>query len=103
MRGIVWCTTFLEGIEQIEKIEEQYKKLNIKVIEKNKSINHYSITFENKDVWRVILATNNARGYKCNISYISYQIPSSIIRDIIYPTTITFPYSAYHYYGEPLL
>lgn len=103
MKGIVWCNTFFEGIEQIEKIEEQYKKLNIKIKEKNKSINHYSITFENNDIWRVVLATNSARGYKCNVSYISYQTPSSIIRDIIYPTTTAFPYSAYHYYGEPSL
>lgn len=72
MKGIVWCNTFFEGIEQIEKIEEQYKKLNIKIKEKNRSINHYSITFENNDIWRVVLATNSARGYKCNISYISY-------------------------------
>ena len=43
MTGIVWCNTFIEGIEQLERIEEQYKAMGIKAIEKNKSINHYSI------------------------------------------------------------
>ena len=46
MTGIVWCNTLIEGIEQLEKIEEQYKIMGIKTIEKNKSTNHYSIIFE---------------------------------------------------------
>ena len=28
MTGIVWCNTLIEGIEQLEKIEEQYKIMN---------------------------------------------------------------------------
>ena len=36
MTGIVWCNTFIEGIEQLERIEEQYKAMGIKPIEKNK-------------------------------------------------------------------
>ena len=27
MTGIVWCNTFIEGAEQLERIEEQYKAM----------------------------------------------------------------------------
>ena len=102
MTGIVWCNTFIEGIEQLERIEEKYKAMSIKQIEKNKSINHYSIVFENEDYWRVVISTGNARGYKCNISYISRQISPSVIKTIIFPCTRALPYTAYHYYGDPV-
>ena len=102
MTGIIWCNTFIEGIEQLERIEEHYKMMDVKVIEKNKSINHYSIVFENKDYWKVVVPSENARGHKCNISYISRQISLSTIQTIIYPATTALPYTAYHYYGDPV-
>ena len=102
MTGIVWCNTLIEGIEQLERIEEQYKAMGIKSIEKNKSISHYSIIFENEDYWKVVISTENARGHKCNISYISRQIPLSVIKTIIFPCTRALPYTAYHYYGDPV-
>lgn len=102
MTGIVWCNTFIEGIEQLERIEEQYKAMDIKVIEKNKSINRYSIIFENEDYWKVVISTDSARGHKCNISYISRQNPLSVIETIIFPCTRALPYTACHYYGNPV-
>lgn len=102
MTGIVWCNTFIEGTEQLERIEEQYKAMGIKPIEKNKSINRYSIVFENEDYWKVVISTGNARGHKCNISYISRQTPLSVIQTIIFPCTRALPYTAYHYYGDPV-
>ena len=53
MTGIVWCNTFIEGTEQLERIEEQYKAMGIKPIEKNKSINRYSIVFFFFFYWKV--------------------------------------------------
>ena len=34
MTGIVWCNTFIEGIKQLEKIEESYKIIGIKMVKK---------------------------------------------------------------------
>lgn len=102
MTGIVWCNTFIEGIEQLEKIEESYKIIGIKMVKKEETINRCNIYFENGDQWKTVIPDENTRGYKCNISYISRTISPSIIQNIIYPATLDLPYNACYFYGKVL-
>ena len=103
MKGIVWGNRWISAVNKLDQIALKYEYLHISPIQIIKTKNEYTITYEKGDNWRAIRGNTKSRGYKCNISYIPYQVPSSVIRDIIYPTTTAFPYSAYHYYGEPLL
>lgn len=54
----------------------------------------------NGDHWKAIPARYSARGNKCNVSYISYDIPYELIDTIIVPATIAIPFSAFKYYKD---
>ena len=45
-------------------------------------------------------AGENARGHRCNVSYIERSIPEDVVQYIIKPCTTAFPYNAYNYYGK---
>ena len=52
----------------------------------------------NGDYWKAVKASDSARGYRCNISYIDVNIPHQVINTIIIPKTIAYPYRGYIYF-----
>jgi hypothetical protein len=60
--------------------------------------NGYELTYDNGDYWKMVKATESARGNKCNISYIDNEIPFDIIHDIVKPCTKAGPYQAFKYF-----
>ena len=103
MIGIVWYNKREERIRQMEQIEENYRLFyNMNPKSKTKRATTYSLIFPNGDYWTLVSADTRARGHICNISYIDRSIPASVIETIIYPATRRSPYTAYHFYGEPV-
>ena len=57
---------------------------------------------DNGDIWRVKQANPQARGIRCNISYISHLIPEEVVDNIIKPITTDYyyPYRGFNYWVE---
>lgn len=100
MKGIVWYNTLeRRGMEMMERIEEEYKRYHYaNVLTKTCGNRRYELVFDNGDYWKLVKATESARGNKCNISYIDNEIPFDIIHDIVKPCTKAGPYQAFKYF-----
>lgn len=99
MKGIIYCNKLEKGLEQFERIVEDYKKIGIEILGRPKATtSSVSVTFANEDYWIVTTPKENARGRSCNIAYIDEMISDSIIQTIIKPTIKALPYQAYKYY-----
>ena len=103
MRGIIWTTnsTYQDGIEQLNKILEGYKKLNLNYYTKQR--NYYTCSqIDNGDFWELCTTNDNARGRRCNIAYIHRSIPAELKERIIMPSILGSPYCGIWYFGEEL-
>lgn len=104
MKGIIYYNSNYEnGIAQLKQIEENYKMANISATRSHYMRHGSWIQFENGDIWRVVRAGENARGYKWNIAYIERSIDLNIYSYIISPAALNFPFSAIHLWGEGTL
>ena len=103
MTGLIWVASqqhYNSGIEKLKKIISDYEKLNIQLIQPLK-ISKYLTTakFSNGDIWQVMIASPNAaRGRRCNIAYIDYDIPDAIIEEVIKPIVTYLPYQGINYF-----
>ncbi len=101
MRGIIYCkSSSINGNEQLKEIVDRYNKAHIAT-----KICHYKATgsyaeFENGDIWKVVRASDSARGQCCNIAYVERSIDYDTYRVIIRPTIKNLPYTAIHLWGE---
>ena len=101
MNGAIWYYENREAaIEKLLDIKDKYNRIGVETVRSSISSyrNDCNITFDNGDYWRTIFAGSNSRGHKLNISYISRDIPYEIIRNIILPCTIAFPYQGFRLY-----
>ena len=103
MKGIIWTTdsTFQDGIEQLDKILEGYKKLNLNYYTKQRK-NYISSQIDNGDFWELCVTSDNARGRRCNIAYIHRSISNELKEKIIMPSIFGIPYCGIWYFGEKL-
>jgi len=46
----------------------------------------------------MIASSNTARGHRCNITYIDYDIPDEIIEEVIKPIVTLPPYQGINYF-----
>jgi hypothetical protein len=99
MIGIVWGANEQNAKEQLNKIIEGYAYVNVPPESIQESCISKSIVFTNGDIWRAIVAYENARGYRANISYIDRQISQYLIDMVIKPITTYPPFQAISYYG----
>ena len=103
MTGLIWVASqrhYNDGIEKLKKIISDYEKLNIQLIQPLK-ISKYLTTakFSNGDIWQVMIASSNtARGHRCNITYIDYDIPDETIEEVIKPIVTLLPYQGINYF-----
>lgn len=103
MTGLIWVASqrhYNDGIEKLKKIISNYEKLNIQLIPPLK-ISKYLTTakFNNGDIWQVMIASSNtAKGRRCNIAYIDYDIPDKVIEEVIKPIVTLPPYQGIHYF-----
>lgn len=103
MTGLIWVASqrhYDDGIKKLKKIISDYEKINIQLIQPLKiSKNLTTAKFNNGDIWQVMIASSNtARGHRCNIVYIDYDIPDKIIEENIKPTIISPPYQGITYF-----
>ena len=98
IRGIVWAYLMEDGNAQLQRIVNDYKRLNINPARQRISQQESWIIFDNGDYWKVRRATDSSRGHRANISYIDHRIEQEWINNIIKPQTILPPYQAYNYY-----
>ena len=100
MRGIVWGSSFQIAKNKLKEIEEQYERLGYKPLTKRNgnASNTYELVYANGDMWQAVRASENARGYKANISYIDRSISDYLIDVVIKPATVSPPYTAIHYF-----
>ena len=100
MRGIVYCSSFERGVQQLEQIIRDYEVMGITYDFRNyrRGITTCSIEFINGDYWKVVTASDRARGNCCNVAYIDRNISIEIIETVIMPTIKGRPYQAYRYY-----
>ena len=101
MRGIIYYNSdFINANEKLKTIVNQYNQAQIPVIKCHyRKIGSYA-EFANGDTWRVVGASDNARGYKWNIAYIERSIDYDIYQCIISPSAVNCPFSAIHLWGE---
>ena len=99
MKGIVWYNNFKIGLEKITDIKNKYIKYGIEINTERRTSYSTTIYFENGDIWMIVPAKENSKGYSCNVSYIERDIPKDIIECVIRPCTKAFPYQAYNYYS----
>ena len=99
MIGSLWGTNCFDAENKLKEIIIKYLNSNINISLEQYSSNNYSIIFSNGDRWEAIKCTENARGKKCNISYIQNSISNLSIETIIRPCTIANPFQAFNYFG----
>lgn len=98
MKGIIWYNNRSRGEEKINEIINRYDIMGIRIIKELNSKNNSFVIFENGDIWRLVDATESAKGQKCNISFIEQGIKKDFINIIIKPCTTALPFTAYNYY-----
>ena len=102
MTGLIWVASqrhYDDGIEKLKKIISDYEKLNIQLIQPLKvSKNLTTAAFTNGDIWQVTTAQCDSRGRRCNIAYIDYDIPDTIIEEVIKPIVTLPPYQGINYF-----
>lgn len=93
MRINIYCNKIDKGKRYLEEIMKDIPKENIV----RYRVNAYEISLELTDgtIYRVILATDSARGNKCNFAYVDSCIKQNILNTIILPTIIIEPNSSY--------
>lgn len=99
MKGIIWCTEIELGKKQLKDIiynYVDYGKIELNRIQQSR--NKTFAEFKNGDIWEVALASESARGKRCNISYIQEGIPQILIDTVIRPSTIARPFNGFYYY-----
>ena len=101
MRGIIYYkSSFINGNEELKKMIDRYNQMQISVKKCHyKKVGSWA-EFENGDIWQVVKASENARGYRCNIAYVERSIDYDIYRHIISPQMLDFPYAALRLWGE---
>lgn len=100
MKGIVWGSTFESASQKLTQIINEYVSYHCDIDQVTKTKTSYYVTFVNGDMWRAISAKENARGARCNVSYVERNIDYDIYRTIIEPCTSTPPFAAIKFYGE---
>lgn len=98
IRGIVWGATLEEAKEELTRIKHSYLACHREVTHEVNSRLAGVIEFDNGDLWEAKRVSEDCRGIKCNISYISSKIDKELIDNIILPCTISSPYNGVHYY-----
>lgn len=98
MKGVVWGATFERAQAMIEEIEENYTRIDAKLIQKRVSRNEISLQYDNGDFWRAVPALENKRGIRSNIAYIDLKINRNFVNEVIKPTIKAFPYQGVHYF-----
>ena len=98
MKGLVWGYTFKDGCKKMDEIKENYLKYQYNIVKEYKSEIRYEIEFDNGDIWRVIRASENSRGYKANLSYVDIRIDGDFVDMIILPCTCIGPWNAIKYF-----
>ena len=98
MKGIIWYKEKQKGLECLDRLIEDYAKMNIGILTMRKSHSETYVHFLNDDVWKVVPATNQSRGRACNIALIDSDIDGETVYAIIMPTVKAYPYQAYNFY-----
>lgn len=102
MEGIIWYKTRQKGLIRLDKLINDYAKINIGILSIRNHMSEIYVRFLNDDIWRVVSATCNSRGKASNIALIDIDIEQDIIDKIIMPTLKMQPYRAYNFYNYNL-
>ena len=100
MKGVVWGSTFANASEKLTEIVDRYIKAGYEIENQVHSKNTHCVLFTNGDTWRAVRASDNARGNRCNISYIERDIDYNVYRTVVEPSTTLLPFTAIRFYGE---
>lgn len=101
MRGIIWAYRLEDGLQELEEVIEDYKKIGVEVARKQLISTNSWVIFGNGDYWKVVAAANHSCGHRANVSYIDYRIDPECIDTIIKPATVFPPFQAFRYYYPP--
>lgn len=96
MKGIIWGATIASAESKLEEIIQDYMMYKISPFKRTRN----EVLFNNGDLWKAVGAKEDARGQRCNISYIDTKIDSDFIETIIKPGTIAYPYHAFNFYNQ---
>ena len=101
MKGIIFYgSSFVKANEELKKMVDRYNQMRIPVIKCHyKKIGSYA-EFENGDVWRVVGASDNARGHRCNVAYVERCVDYNIYRTVIMHCLTAAPFTAINLWGE---
>lgn len=98
MKGLIWGLDRPTCDGKLDSLIADYSLYwNIKPIKIKKSRFEYTVMFENKDIWRAVVATDAARGNRCNISLVDKRISHDFL-PIIKNSTSCPPFHSISYY-----
>lgn len=97
MIGIIWTENIEAGNKKLEQMIEDYSQTKINMTSYMHSKYGSIVSFENGDRWRVVLPSDRRRGERCNIAYIDRTIDKKTVDEVIFPSLIRYPYTAYKY------
>lgn len=100
VKCIVYSNNHQRGIEQLLKIEEEYKNKGIKAIRKIISSIHSEIVFDNEEEWLVVSPNLGARGYRWRKAYVdSDNVTIKQLENIIKPYGCLYQWEEYKTFG----
>lgn len=86
MRINIYCNKIDKGQRYLEEIMKDIPKEDIVKYRVNAC--ETSLELIDGTIYRVILATDSARGNKCNFAHIDTDINMEIVQNIIYPSIL---------------
>ena len=91
MKGAIWtCDRFGDGVEKLQYIRDRYIWSGVDVVREVHSRSSSWVEFDNGDIWRVISASDNSRGIRCDIAWIDSRISREVVQTIILPTLVSY-------------
>lgn len=87
-----------DGNVELQRMIDNYIAMQHAITSQVISKNNSRVIFDNGDEWRVLTATENRRGIRCNIAYIDRTIDKHIVETVIQRTMVSMPYMAYKYF-----
>lgn len=86
MRINIYCNKIDKGRRYLEEVMKDILKEDIVKYRVNAC--ETSLELTDGTIYKVILATDSARGNKCNFAYIDTDINMEIVQNIIYPSIV---------------
>ena len=83
VKTLIFGKTKEQGIEFLENLIKNVESENIVKVQRSKF--EFSVELKDGNLYKVVSASDNARGYRCDKDYVSNEVDIDILNNVIKP------------------